>query len=508
MPSPTRVDLENAAIEFFRSLEGELNQPRGFHPDNLAAEVDFNLEESRHRIGVLDQQLIGNDFDPSTHKRAEALLEGLALDLNALQPEQRLLVLQLAARAEREQLLKLIHLLSAPIQEYKATDPLFASKMGGSAQLAPHPPAPSDGLSLAKVGAAFRLHVKAKKLGASHQNELARALKWFQECVGSERPLTSVTKAELRNFRNDLTRLRADLQGSTLSFKDRLTSSPESQIKSVTAKRYWQSVKAFFAWSTDEGHLTENHAASLKIEAKKGEVKRTPETFSKDELHALFQSPLYAGYLSETRLMQPGDCRTREGHWWAAVLLLYTGLRAGELSQLLPCDFKFDHDVPHLKVCKEDGAGAVVKVVKSSSSIRDVPLHPALLTLGLRQFVERRAKQRPKDRTFRDFHLGVHGRTSDGMTKFWGRYIKQFGLWKPGRATHVWRHTFTACLRANDASDEDIGALLGHSSQSVTGGYGGAFPLARKAKTLDRIDYGFDVVLALGGPYDGQIHQA
>ena len=244
MPSPTRVDLENAAIEFFRSLEGELNQPRGFHPDNLAAEVDFNLEESRHRIGVLDQQLIGNDFDASTHKRAEALLEGLALDLNALQPEQRLLALQLAVRAEREQLLKLIHLLSVPIQEYKATDTLFASQKGGSAQLHSDAPFLGDGLTLAKAAAAFQSHVKAKKLGASHQNELARALKWFQECVEPDRPLASVTKAELRNFRNDLERLRANLQGSTLSFKDRLTSSPESQIKSVTAKRYWQSVKA------------------------------------------------------------------------------------------------------------------------------------------------------------------------------------------------------------------------------------------------------------------------
>ena len=506
MPSPTRVDLEGAAIEFFRSLEAELNQPRRFHPDNLAAEVDFNLEESRHRIGVLDEQLIGNDFDLSTHKRAEALLEGLAIELNALQPEQRQLVLQLAARAEREQLLKLIHLLSVPIQEYRATDALFASTEADNAPFAPNPPFPGEGLSLGKVGAAFQLHVKAKKLGASHQNELARALKWFEECVGSERSLTSVTKAELRNFRNDLERLRANLQGSTLSFKDRLTNSPENQIKSVTAKRYWQSVKAFFAWATDEGHLEDNPSATLKIEAKKGEAKRTPEPFSQDELQALFQSPLYAGYLSESRLMQPGNCRKREGHWWAAVLLLYTGLRAGELSQLLPSDFKFEHDVPHLKVRELDDNGAKIKVTKTGSSVRDVPLHPALLTLGLRQFVERRAKLRPKDRTFRDFNLGVHGRTSDGMTKFWGRYLKKFGVWKPGRATHVWRHTFAACLRANDVAEEDIGALLGHSPQSVTGGYGGAFPLARKVKNLERLDYGFDLVEEVGGSFDAKLH--
>lgn len=506
MPSPTRVDLESAAKEFFQSLERELNKPRGFHPDNVAAEVDFNVEESRVRIGALDQQLICNEFDRAAHVQAQGLLDGLAVDLNSLSPEHRLFALQLSARAEREQLLKLTHLLRQPHKSYTPEDNLFVPPMSASGPVVSKHQPMSDGITITTAAEAFKKRIKAKKLGASHQNELARALRWLQECTGSDRPLVSISKGELRDFRSDIERMQANLQGSALSFKDRLSSSPDNRIKSVTAKRYWQSVKAFFAWATDEGHLTENPAASLSIESKKGEAKRTPETFSRDELQALFQSPLYAGYLSENRFMQQGNCRTREGHWWAAVLLLYTGLRAGELSQLLPCDFKFDHDVPHLKVRKEDDSGAEVKVVKTISSVRDVPLHPALLTLGLRQFVERRAKLQPKDRTFRDFNLGVHGRTSDGMTKFWGRYLKKFGLWKVGRATHVWRHTFTAHLRANGTADEDIGALLGHSPQSITGNYGGAYPLTRKASMLERLEYGFDVVAALGGPFDLKRH--
>lgn len=189
-------------------------------------------------------------------------------------------------------------------------------------------------------------------------------------------------------------------------------------------------------------------------------------------------------------------------------MLLYSGLRAGEFSQLLPSDFVFEADIPHLKVQTDDAAGVKTKSAKSTSSIRDVPLHPDLLRLGLREIVERRAKLKPHERVFREFRLGADGRNSDGMTKFWGSYLKRIGLWKPGRSTHVFRHSFAACLRANEVGEDEIGALLGHAPQSVTGGYGGAFPLPRKRKALQSLDYSFDVTNALGGDYVETLHRA
>jgi len=96
---------------------------------------------------------------------------------------------------------------------------------------------------------------------------------------------------------------------------------------------------------------------------------------------------------------------------------------------------------------------------------------------------------------------------STGMTKFWSRYLHAFDLFLPGRATHVHRHTLTASLRAAKVSDEDIGAILGHSGRSVTAGYGGDQGLERKLDTLAKLDHGFDLVAALGGPYDAKLHR-
>jgi hypothetical protein len=86
------------------------------------------------------------------------------------------------------------------------------------------------------------------------------------------------------------------------------------------------------------------------------------------------------------------------------------------------------------------------------------------------------------------------------------QYLTKFGLWKPGRATHVMRHTIIARLRALEVAEEDISAFVGHSGKTMTSRYGGAYPLARKAKTSALLNYGFDLVDAVGGPYDSTQH--
>ena len=108
---------------------------------------------------------------------------------------------------------------------------------------------------------------------------------------------------------------------------------------------------------------------------------------------------------------------------------------------------------------------------------------------------------------FRVFNLGQKDRTSDGATRFWGRYLKSFGLHKPGRSTHVFRHTLAHYLRAKGATEEDLGAVLGHAGRTITANYGGGQPLERKAKTLGLLDFGFDTISALGGPFDAGRHQ-
>jgi hypothetical protein len=67
-----------------------------------------------------------------------------------------------------------------------------------------------------------------------------------------------------------------------------------------------------------------------------------------------------------------------------------------------------------------------------------------------------------------------------------------------------------ARLREAHVSDEDIGAVVGHSvtgKLKVTAGYGGDQGLERKLATLRKLDHGIDFVELLG-LFNAKMHRA
>lgn len=498
MTTSGRLDLENAARKFFDQLISDFDQPRQFPIDDWENQITHQLELSRERIEDIDRQLITGSFDRKIVINTSVLLDEMETALEALdEPDQRL-VLKLTARAERASLELFIHQLLKPTETCVMRDELFCSGIKGAAPAYVSPVAESSSAPLAETINRYLERLRKNKLSQSTVDETDRVLDWLKQRAGNSKQFGEIHKAEMRRFRDDIERLDGSLQGRKAPFNDRQTDDPKRQIKSVTARRYWRLTVAFFSWAHEEGYVDSDPTSGLKIAAKKGEIKRTPEAFGQSELQNLFSTPLFAGHKSAKRLSEVGDCHFRRGEWWSVVLLAHTGMRASELCQLTSGDFVFDHEIPHVKVRRETADGAATKSTKNEASIRDIPIAPVLIELGLEQFVQNRSKL---DRLFIEFRLGSRGRKSDGATKFWTRYLQKFDLWKPGRATHVWRHTLVACLRLYGATDEDIAAFVGHSGTSVTASYGGPQPLARKAMMLSKLNYGFDMLDALGGAY-------
>ena len=128
MPALSRADLERAATEHFRELTVEVDQPRGFDPEHLDREVDFNVDASRTRTLDLDDQLKSNEFDGLVRRAAGRLAQRLGTTFDQLDGRERLFALQLAARAEREQMQLLIHMLTQPARRYKHVDDLFEER--------------------------------------------------------------------------------------------------------------------------------------------------------------------------------------------------------------------------------------------------------------------------------------------------------------------------------------------------------------------------------------------
>lgn len=527
MVNPTRDDIETAAARYFAMLRDEVDQPRGWTSDELDHALRFNLDETQNRIAELSEQLLTNDFDDGVGAKARQMLSPLSVSLDALSSQLRTFALQLAARAERQQMLYFGHVLRDPVARYTPDDEVFAAipsdaifpdsvasptRVATSVSLVGLPQANSStGMSLGDLVENHKAAMIDQALSESHVIEFERVARWVLGEFGSRTPIASISTASLRGFRDKLRSIdgtvRSGVRNGLKSLDESLTTNRERQIRSETARRYWAYVKAMFARAVSEGFLDHDPSSSLTVPLRKDEERQSPEPYSTEELKRLFALPVFTGRLSQARQKVPGNCRVRDGYFWSCLLQAYTGMRGAEVSQLLPEDFVFDAEVPHLLVRKENEHGAKVKTVKNKSSVRAVPIADDLLILGLRQFVQGRKSKRPNQRLLHEFPTGSRGKKSDGLSKFWRRYIDAFGLHKEGRALHVWRHTVTLHLRQRGVSDEDIGYLLGHRVQSETARYGpGELTQRIRDRSLARLDYGFDLVALVGGPYNPQIH--
>lgn len=412
MTEPTRADLEEAARQYFGHLTAELDRPRGYSadPNRYDQEVAYDLDSNAERTNDLGQQLARNEFDGEVHRHAFGLVRLLGLDFDAMSVQQQIFACRLAVRAEIAEIELYRHQVTQPLARFEPSDELFRYVPQLVAAKPPASLASTVGRdSLRETMSGYLAGKIARGISHNQITELERAFGWLGEVAGSQARLIDVDRPMLRGFRNNLGRVDVRLRGQKLPFVHRLTDEAEHHIKYQTAVRYWKSVQSFFAWLTSEGLIDIDPAAGLTMERPKSVEQKSPEGFSEAELKKLFTTPVFSGSLSAQRPMTPGERRRRDGRWWFVLLAMHSGARAGELCQLEPSDFVFDAEVPYWKFRLEDGEGAKTKTLKNKASIRDVPIHPRLLELGLREFVQGRAKQAPRERLLREFRLGKGG---------------------------------------------------------------------------------------------------
>lgn len=523
MSNPTRDDIERAAARYFVVLRDQVDQPRQWAADNYDHELAFNIEATRRRIDELEDQLRTNDFGGGVNANADEMLAPLSVSLDALGSQLAMFAKQLAAKAERQQMLYFEHVLQSPAIPFVADDRLFDGNTSANASpptlqgrgMVSLPtllePTATAGMCLSSLIDDHKASMIDRGVQESRIIDFERVARWALTEFGADTPIGNLTTDALRGFRDKLRKLDKTVRQSgkdTLKSLDAsLTDERAKQIKSETARRYWAYVRAMLSRAVSEGFLDRDPAGSLEIQLRKDEKRQSPVPYDAEELRRFFAMPVFTGRRSKARQKEPGNYQARDGYFWSGLLQAYTGMRGCEVTPLLPEDFVFDAEMPHILVRMENEAGEKVKSTKTAASARAIPIADDLLSLGLRQFISARSKRAPGQRVFSEFPIGTRGKKSDGLSKFWRRYISEFGLHKPGRAIHVWRHTVVYHLRRRGVSYEDVGYLIGHKVNSPTAFYGDGELLERvRTHSLERLDYGFSVVDAVGGKYDPKIH--
>jgi hypothetical protein len=333
----------------------------------------------------------------------------------------------------------------------------------------------------------------------------------FIDIIG-DLPIDQITRQHIRKFRDTLKQYPRSppdeyARGRVDDAIAWAKANPKAKLLSkqtINAKALG-SISLLFDVALLESFVDANPCQKLRLDTKDdGDTGRLP--FDSTDFEKLFRSPLYA---DEEWLPKTGGY---EAAFWIPLIALFEGARLEEIGQLLVWDIKhfenkYYFDITTLEDANYEGSDAPnpltrtaprvseKKSMKTLSSRRRIPVHKVLIDLGFLDFVARRQRE-GGERLFR--HLqDYRGRRTKNWSRWWGRYQNKYVTKMPEKVFHSFRHNFKDALIAANVADDHRKALMGHSNNDVTSGYGLGFPILVLAPEIEKISYAVIDVAAI-----------
>jgi len=218
-------------------------------------------------------------------------------------------------------------------------------------------------------------------------------------------------------------------------------------------------VSSLFEWARRNGYVRENYFDGLCLK-KKVNAHEERSIFTVDDLTSLFSTPIF----TEKKFGYPYQ-------YWVPLIGLYTGARLEEIAQLHLEDIRQVDGVWVFDI-KAEGD----RSLKTASSTRLVPVHSALIQLGLLTYCEQ-LKVRRETRLFHELVQNRTGKYSPRVSKWFNeRYRPSCGVVAPGKVFHSFRHTVDDVLKQKGVEVSKIKAILGHKDNDITTGrYGNPY---------------------------------
>lgn len=335
-----------------------------------------------------------------------------------------------------------------------------------------------------------------KRQSADTLDQSRKIVRRFVEFIGIDADVSAVTPENVREWKfklyswpvkaNEIRDFRG-MDFNQILEANRFLEKPV--INERTVAKYLSTLGSFGSWLLAHSYIPRHPTQGLlpeKESRRKGSRTARRRPFSSDELVRLFASPLFTGCVGDRLEHQAGNERIRDDRFWLFPLALFTGARLGELCQLRVADVQEQDDIHFIRITDEGDD----MQLKSATSARDVPVHPALLDLGFLEYVER-ARSSGRERLFTRWMRNARGQYGEA-SKWLNAYLGRAGVKKDDMVTfHSLRHNFVDALRNAGYYEAQFRPLIGHSEQTVTRGYGQApdVPLKRRAEMIEAISY-------------------
>jgi integrase len=308
----------------------------------------------------------------------------------------------------------------------------------------------------------------ARKPRSASAAEAEWAVQRFVELHG-DLPLTAITKAHGRAFRDALAKLPKALphrfKAYTLLDLLKQDLEPYPKRSAQTVNKILALLAAIFARAERDGFFETLPAWSnpFHVGFEIAPSEREPyEPFSLEELRRLFASPVF------TCNERPKGGRG-EAAFWFPLIALFSGARRTEIAQLRVGDVRQGEGGIWYFDFTNEGED---QNLKTASSARSVPIHNVLIRLGLLETHASRAASQPAGAPlWAGFERPVAPKAK-AWTKWFGRYLAVHVVDHPAKTFHSFRHTFKRACREAGLGEEIHHALTGHSGGGVGRRYG------------------------------------
>ena len=242
-------------------------------------------------------------------------------------------------------------------------------------------------------------------------------------------------------------------------------------------KRYHDGLQKFIHWAIDE-NLYLGKPPKFECVDPENTAALPRDAFDDDELIALISLPLFTGCAGSHRIWKQGKYFLQSHVYWGYLILVFAGMRPGEVGQLKCEDLVTDgkywfFDLRPFDARKGRVALKDLRRLKTNSSGRVVPIHPLLIELGLLDRLndletigERRLFPEWEEYVRRDDTV----RWSQPMVKSW-QYVKKILKFREDVSLYSARHLVADWLDSPGIAQRTRDRILGHAS-GVPGGYG------------------------------------
>ena len=281
---------------------------------------------------------------------------------------------------------------------------------------------------------------------------------------GDELDIKKIKRDDLLNFRNVLLQLPTKLSQNSL-YKDKsldeiiALAKDRPKISKSTIKKYIVRVSEFFKYCYDSDYIDKNPAIDLQINLNQDDV-TNKNPYEDSDVNAFLDIV--------SKIRSSGDTKSqrvsKDELFFVTHIAAYSGMRLNEIIQLNTDDIVEKYNIVCFSLnTKVDVKTGKSKTLKTRNSVRIVPIHSKLSSIGLFEFIESKKKLARKcGKAVRLFNCDNKDFSEYFRKKINTKVIKDSDK---TRTFHSFRHTFINKLIQSGQRVEHIAALVGHEQQ-------------------------------------------